>query len=76
MHTVIDACEIDTAETVGQDHDTGGTTATITTTLYDLIATVQTAVAPPDDDLVVATLWHVLRSGHATWHRTYPPHRT
>jgi hypothetical protein len=43
------------------------TPATITTTLYDLIAAVREAVGPDDDALVVATVRHVLCSGRVTW---------
>lgn len=43
--------------------------ATLTTTLYDLVATIQTDVDPSDDALVVATVFHVLHSGRATWCR-------
>jgi hypothetical protein len=46
------------------------TTTTVTTTLYDLIAAIQTTVEPQDDNLVVATVWHLLRSGQVTWGRT------
>ena len=39
----------------------------ITTTLYDLLATLQD-VAPPDDDTqVVATVVHWMRTGRLTW---------
>ena len=38
---------------------------TITTSLYELIETVQTAIGPENDELVVATVMYVLRSGRA-----------
>ena len=60
MHTVVDPSEAESVATVME------TPATITTTLYDLIAAVQAAVGP-DDTLVVATVWHVLCSGLVTW---------
>ena len=41
--------------------------ATITTTLYDLIAAVQDAAGPENDAMVVATVQHMLRCGRATW---------
>ena len=40
--------------------------ASITTTLYDLIAAIQTMVRPEHDDLVVATMVHLLRTGQIT----------
>jgi len=40
--------------------------ASITTTLYDLIAAIQTMVRPEHDDLVVATIVHLLRTGQLT----------
>lgn len=40
--------------------------ATITTTLYDLIAAIRATVAPDDDPLVVATVVHILRSRRVT----------
>jgi hypothetical protein len=40
--------------------------ATITTTLYDLIAAIHTAVALDDDPLVVAIVVHILRSRRVT----------
>lgn len=40
---------------------------TITTSLYELIEAVQTAIGPENDELVVATVMYVLRSGHATF---------
>jgi len=41
--------------------------ATITTTLYDLIAALQDVVPPGDDALVVATMVHLLCTGRMTW---------
>lgn len=40
--------------------------ATITTTLYDLIAAIRAAVTPDNDPLVVATVVHILRSWRVT----------
>jgi len=39
------------------------TSATVTTTLYDLIATIQDVVGPGNDRLVVATVVHMLAAG-------------
>ena len=61
MHTVVEPSEAESVTTVLE------TPATMTTTLYDLIATVQAAVGPDDDALVVAAVLHMLRSGRATW---------
>ena len=41
--------------------------ATITTTLYDLIAALQDVVQPGEDALVVATMVHLLRTRRITW---------
>jgi hypothetical protein len=62
MHTVVDPIEAESVTTA-----TTKTPATITTTLYDLLTTVQSVMSPDDDALVVATVRHMLRSGHATW---------
>ncbi|MBM3226838.1 MAG: hypothetical protein FJZ47_23990 [Candidatus Tectomicrobia bacterium] len=40
---------------------------TRTTTLYDLVATVQDSVGPEQDNLVVATVMSFLRTHRATW---------
>ena len=42
------------------------TSATVTTTLYDLIATIQDVVGPGNDRLVVATVVHMLAAGALT----------
>ena len=39
------------------------TSATVTTTLYDLIATIQDVVGPGNDRLIVATVVHMLSAG-------------
>jgi len=39
------------------------TSVTVTTTLYDLIATIQDVVGPGNDRLVVATVVHMLSAG-------------
>src|SRR5262245_10193502 len=39
------------------------TFATVTTTLYDLIATIQDVVGPGNDRLIVATVVHTLSAG-------------
>jgi hypothetical protein len=43
--------------------------ATLTTTLYNLMAALQADVDPSDDALIVATVFHILHSGRATWCR-------
>lgn len=40
---------------------------TITTTLYDLMDAMQDDVAPAEEDLVVASVVHLLRSGRITF---------
>jgi hypothetical protein len=44
----------------GQDHQAS---STIETTLYDLIAAISAEVGPHDDDLVTATVVHLVNSG-------------
>jgi hypothetical protein len=64
MPPVIDPTELEPVATaVTQDN----ASATITTTLYDLIAAMQAVVSLDDDALIVATVWHVLCSGRITW---------
>lgn len=41
--------------------ETGSTT--VQTTLYDLIAAINSEVGPDDDDLVTATIVHLMHSG-------------
>lgn len=41
-------------------------TTTVTTSLYDLVEAVQNEVGPENDELIVATVMHLLRAGHAT----------
>jgi hypothetical protein len=43
------------------------TPARITTTLYELMATLQDAAGPDNDSLVVATMVRLLRSGRLTF---------
>jgi hypothetical protein len=64
MRTVIDASE-DTAEEMMATEAVPP--ATLTTTLYDLIAAVQDVAGSHNDALVVATVQHMLRAGRATW---------
>jgi hypothetical protein len=67
MHTVIADSEDTSVET--GTIAAADTSATLTTTLYDLIAAVQDVVGPQNEALVVATVQHLLRSGRATWGR-------
>jgi hypothetical protein len=69
MHAVVDAYDSETSATTDTAETIPGSHSTITTTLYDLVATLQTTVEPYDDDLIVATVWHLLRSGRLTWQR-------
>ncbi len=40
---------------------------TVTTNLYSLVEAVQNEVGPENDALIVATVMHLLRAGHATY---------
>jgi hypothetical protein len=42
----------------------------LTTTLYDLIAALQDAAGPDEDDLVVVTVLHLIDAGRLTWQQT------
>lgn len=64
MPTVVESIEAESFETAVMAE---AASASITTTLYDLVAAVQAAVGP-QDGLVVPSVLHMLRSGHATWH--------
>jgi hypothetical protein len=67
MNTVVDAFEVrvvETVDTVVVEHEAP---AIIITTLYDLMAAVQRAVAPGEEALVVPTVLHMLRAGRVTW---------
>ena len=53
----------DPVETAVIEHTALATPATITTTLYELIATIQDVIGPGNDRLVVATVVHMLAAG-------------
>lgn len=43
------------------------TVMTLSTSLFELIATVQEIAGPGNDGEVVAAVWHLLEAGRATW---------
>jgi hypothetical protein len=45
--------------------------ATVTTTLYDLIATIRAVVDREEEPMIVATAVYILRSGHAAFVRDH-----
>jgi hypothetical protein len=63
MRTVIDPREDGSVATVAMSGGEDTAPATITTTLYDLIAALQEAVEPGEDGLVVATVVSMMRAG-------------
>jgi hypothetical protein len=63
MRTVISPCEEGSVATVETSSGEDTAPATITTTLYDLIAALQEVVEPGEDRLVVATVVSMLRAG-------------
>jgi hypothetical protein len=67
MLTVLATCDMDTADTMYTAAPTRTVPRRLTTTLYDLISAVQASVEPHDETLVVATVWHLLHAGRATW---------
>jgi hypothetical protein len=46
---------------------TAQTSSIITTNLYELVEAVQDQVGPENDELIVATVMHILRAGRATF---------
>jgi hypothetical protein len=52
--------------TVGSCRPAAESPSRLLITLYDLIAAIQDVVGPGDDQLVVATVRHLLRSGRLT----------
>ena len=65
MPTMSDLSEVRTApRSMGAE---AKAPASITTTLYDLIAALQTMGRPAHDDWVVATMVHLWRTGQLTW---------
>ncbi len=66
MDTVVDPSEVGGMETVAIRRAAHETPATLTTTLYDLVAAIQTALAPGQEELVVPIVTHLLRAGGAT----------
>jgi hypothetical protein len=63
MRTVIGPHEEGSVATVETSSGEDTAPATITTTLYDLIAALQEVVEPGEDRLVVATVVSMLRAG-------------
>lgn len=48
---------------------TTGRWTCLTTTLYDLITVLQEETPAADDQFVVATVAHLLETGHLTWNQ-------
>jgi hypothetical protein len=63
MSTGIAPCEEGEVEPVATSGGAAAAPATITTTLYDLIAALQEVVHPGEEALVVATVVALLRAG-------------
>ncbi len=63
MYGAIDHCKIQTASHGMEEKETPGI---LTTTLYDLIAVLQDVLGPDEDELVVASVVHMLSSGGIT----------
>lgn len=57
---------VETLRKAGMLSQREATPARLTTTLYDVLAALQTVVPPEDDDLVVAIVAQWLRSGRLT----------
>jgi hypothetical protein len=67
MHTVIDPCEDGGVVTVEPSVRKDAAPATITTTLYGLIAALHEVVDPGEEALVVATVVSMMRAGRLIW---------
>jgi hypothetical protein len=59
--------EFSTLSTRPSESRRGEAPSRVTTTLYDVIAALQTVVEPEDDALVVAIVAAWLRSGRLSW---------
>ena len=67
ISTGIALCEEKRVETIETSGGEDAAPATITTTLYDLLAALQDVVHPGEGALVVATVLSMLRAGRLTW---------
>ena len=67
MRTVMDPFEDGVVMTVEPSGGKDVTPASITTTLYDLIAAMQAFVDLDEESLVVAAVASMLRTGRLTW---------
>jgi hypothetical protein len=67
MSTGITLCEERRVETIETSGGEDTAPATITTTLYDLLAALQDVVHPGEEALVVATVVSTMRAGRLTW---------
>ena len=63
MSTAIALCEERSEETIATSGGEDAAPATITTTLYELLAALQDVVHPGEEALVVATVVSMLRAG-------------
>ncbi|ETX01648.1 MAG: hypothetical protein ETSY1_06615 [Candidatus Entotheonella factor] len=64
MNTIVKPYEVADLATIEPT-----TSATMTTTLYDLIASIQAAVESDEDELVVPIVAYMLQTGRATFLR-------
>ncbi|HEY7496160.1 MAG TPA: hypothetical protein VIH59_34280 [Candidatus Tectomicrobia bacterium] len=64
MYAMVEACK---ALEIGTNVVPEARPSRLTTTLYDLVAAVQAVVQPEEDELVVATVMHMLGAGHSTF---------
>lgn len=69
MNTIVESYEVGDMETVAMRLAEHQRSATMTTTLYDLVAAIQAAVEPDQEELVVPIVSHMLHAGHVTFLR-------
>lgn len=67
MNNVLELGEVAEFETVAAKPVEQTASTRMTTTLYDLIASIQAAVKSDEEDLVVPMVTHILQSGRATF---------
>jgi hypothetical protein len=68
MATIMDSCEEKAGSTVeAKVLESAARPASVSTTLYDLIAALQDVTGPGDDARVVAAVVHLLSAGYITF---------
>ena len=69
MNTLVERYEVGDMATIAARQVEPDMPATMTTTLYDLVAAIQAVVEPDREELVVPIVAQMLHAGHATFLR-------